>query len=224
MPFHTIHPESSPFDEITRGIATGFRLFIRTLVTLAIIAIAGVLLYKAGVRDPGESGEAVDTHRDIRRSIAHAVRGAAFVHVPDFAETRVASWKELTPSSALLADDSGFDSRVEVRQAAGSTDFRIVIGPYDPEVSQNLKKSSGWVTLKLLQRDGHPVSGLESGIRIQLSRFEFHEVGGLPVGWSYCGSLGKMPGASAPEVLGFELGWVIPASTSVRPSSHISLR
>ncbi|MEP4078542.1 hypothetical protein [Haloferula sp.] len=224
MSIHTIQPETSIFDQIFNGLAIGIRYFIRLLVVVVALATVGTLLYTVGTKDSGESGEAVGVHHDIRRNIAVGVRGPAAMIGSAPAASRTEPWQELAPSVGDLANESGFKSKVKVRRVTNGGEFQVILGPYDPEASQNLKASSGWVTLKLFLADGMPVPGMAKGFKIQLSSLEFYEEGSIPVGWIYRGSLGELAGLETSEIRSFSLGWVIPSSTSLRRSSLISQR
>lgn len=224
MSVYTFQPESSILEQVFRGFVTGFRWFFRLLVTVAVFVILGTLLFKVGSADSGESDQAVETHRDIRRNIAFGVGGPGTMHGSAPLVALVEPWKPLDPSVALLADDSGFESRVEIRTVSDGVDFRVIFGPYDPEMSQGFRESFGWVTLKLLQANGLPFPGLEGGFKIQLSSFEFHQEGGLPVGWIYRGSLGKGFRKSVSDISAFELGWVIPSKASTHQSVRVVRR
>lgn len=221
MSLYTDTPATA-LGQISRGFFTGCRLFSKLLVTTATVVIAGICLHKAGKGGPGESAEAVNTHHDIRRNIALSVGGATDRAISEQSDAGP-SWKSLMPVANLVGDPAGLESRVEVRQVAGVTSYQIIIGPYDPEISRSLKGSSGWVNLRLLQANGGPVAGFESGLKIPLSGFEYHQEDGLPVGWIHRGSAVTGKSSEGQQVEQFKLGWVLPSSASVQRPIQVTL-
>jgi len=210
-PLYTVEYPASR--QLLRGFTKGLKLAF-WLILLGAVALIVVHYFKEEARKLTSitEEEGTETHHDVRRNIAVAYAGKTGGLVEAKSETASDVWQSLEPT---VADDgSGFGSRVVIHQRGDILYYRVIVGPYDPEISREFRAAPGWLDMVIVDRLGRRVAGLEEGLKIPFSSFAFHQQDGQPLGWLAAGGL-RVPELEEGSAEGYQLGWMLP--DSIRP-------
>lgn len=196
------------------GLLKGLKLAFWLAVLGSLALISFHYLKVESQKFTTATDESAEDHHSIRRNIAMAYADKQGAHTAGQTQTRSSvsqgnEWKTLT--SVGSDDGSGFGSHIVVHQRGDILYYRVIVGPYDPDISRALKAAPGWVDMVVFDSLGRRIPGIEEGIRIPFSSLEFHQSDGRPLGWLATGAV-QVRGLEPDAAHHYQLGWMLPDS------------